>query len=53
MIADVDGVVVVPREIEQQALASAWKKIHDENATREAIKQGMKATAAYKKYGVL
>lgn len=53
VIADVDGVVVVPREIEEQALARAWQKVHDENATRESIKQGMKATDAYKKYGVL
>jgi len=53
VIADLDGVVVVPRQIEQEALARAWQKVHDENATREAIKGGMKATAAYKKYGVL
>lgn len=51
--ADVDGVVVVPRKVEKETIARAWKKVHDENITRDAIKGGMKAVAAYKKYGVL
>jgi len=53
VIADVDGVVVVPREIEQEAVRAAWNKVHAENVTRDAIQAGMKATDAYRKYGVL
>jgi len=53
VFADQDGVVVVPREIEKEAIARAWAKVHAENITRDAIKDGMKAVAAYKKYGVL
>ena len=53
VIADEDGVVVVPQEIEAAAVAAAWQKVHDENVTRDAIKEGMKATEAYRKYGVL
>lgn len=53
VFADQDGVVVVPREVEEEAITRAWKKVHAENITRDAIKAGMKATAAYKKYGVL
>lgn len=53
VIADLDGVVVVPRAVETQVIAKAWKKVHDENVTRDAIRGGMKAVAAYKKYGVL
>jgi regulator of RNase E activity RraA len=53
IIADVDGVVVVPQKIETEAIARAWKKVHAENVTRDAIKAGMKAVDAYKKYGVL
>ena len=41
------------REIEKQALQRAWEKVHAENITRDAIKDGMKAVAAYKKFGVL
>jgi 4-hydroxy-4-methyl-2-oxoglutarate aldolase len=53
VFADIDGIVVVPRDVEQEALTRAWNKVHEENITREAIKQGMKATDAYKKYGTL
>lgn len=53
VIADIDGVVVVPQAIETEAIARAWKKVHAENVTRDAIKAGMKAVEAYKKYGVL
>jgi regulator of RNase E activity RraA len=53
VFADVDGVVVVPQEIEHQAIDRAWNKVHDENITRDAIRAGMKAADAYKKYGVL
>lgn len=53
VFADEDGVVVVPQKIEQEAIQRAWRKVHDENITRDAIKAGMKATEAYAKYGVL
>ena len=53
VFADDDGVVVVPKEVEREAIQRAWRKVHDENVTREAIKAGMKATEAYAKYGVL
>ena len=53
VFADVDGVVAVPREVEKETIAAAWKKVHDENITRDAIINGMKATEAYKKYGIL
>jgi regulator of RNase E activity RraA len=53
VIADLDGVVVIPREVENDALRRAWEKVHAENVTRDAIRGGMKAVAAYEKYGVL
>ena len=53
VFADLDGVVVVPRAIEEKAIRAAWDKVHAENVTRDAIKKGMKAVAAYEKYGVL
>lgn len=53
VFADEDGVVVVPREVEEETLRRAWTKVHAENAVRDAIRQGMKATAAFQKYGVL
>ena len=53
VIADADGVVVVPREVEEEAIAKAWKKVHDENRVRDEIAKGMKASTAWEKYGVL
>ena len=53
VIADVDGVVVVPQEVEQEVIALAWQKIHDENVFRDSIKNGMSATEAFKKFGIL
>jgi regulator of RNase E activity RraA len=53
VFADVDGVVVVPQKVEQEAVRRAWEKVHAENVTRDAIKGGMKAVAAYQKYGIL
>ncbi len=53
VIADVDGVVVVPAEIENEAISAAWQKVHAENITRDAIRDGMKATEAYETFGVL
>jgi 4-hydroxy-4-methyl-2-oxoglutarate aldolase len=53
VIADVDGIVVVPQAVEADAIRRAWDKVHAENITRDAIKTGMKAVAAYRKYGIL
>jgi regulator of RNase E activity RraA len=53
VFADVDGVVVVPANVEEEAIRRAWNKAHDENRTRAAIQQGMKVSEAYRRYGVL
>jgi 4-hydroxy-4-methyl-2-oxoglutarate aldolase len=53
VVADEDGIVVVPRAVEQDVLQRAWDKVHAENEVRNAILGGMKATAAYARYGVL
>ena len=53
VFADEDGVVVVPREVEAEAIRRAWDKVHAENAVRDSIRSGMKAVDAFAKYGVL
>lgn len=53
VMADADGVVVVPADVETQALQRAWNKVRGENVTRDAIRGGMKATEAYRKFGIL
>ena len=53
VIADRDGVVVVPRKVEDDVIRRAWNKVHEENKVREAIRNGMQAGEAWKQYGVL
>ncbi|MNY68094.1 hypothetical protein D3C86_2058020 [compost metagenome] len=52
-MADQDGIVVVPQQVEAQVLAAALEKVSAENVTRDAIRNGMKAVEAYQKFGVL
>lgn len=53
VFADEDGVVVVPRAVEREAIARAWEKVHAENQVRDAIRGGLKATEAFARYGIL
>lgn len=53
VIADEDGVVVVPRDVENEAIQRAWEKVHAENTVRDAIRAGAKAEEVFRKYGVL
>jgi regulator of RNase E activity RraA len=53
VFADSDGIVVVPQEAESEAIQRAWDKVHAENCTRDAIRAGMLATEAYRRFGVL
>jgi 4-hydroxy-4-methyl-2-oxoglutarate aldolase len=53
VLADMDGIVVIPQAIEEQVIQAAKAKVSAENRTRDAIKNGMKAMEAYQTFGVL
>jgi regulator of RNase E activity RraA len=53
VLADEDGIVVIPQAVEAEILQKSWEKVHAENQVRDDIKAGMKATEVFKKYGVL
>ena len=53
IIADMDGIVIVPQELEEKAISLALEKVAAENTVRDAIRNGLSATDAFKKYGVL
>ncbi|MBC8352534.1 MAG: RraA family protein [Planctomycetes bacterium] len=53
VFADIDGIVVVPHDVESEAIQRAWDKAHQENQVRDAIQAGMRATAAYQQFGIL
>lgn len=53
IVADHDGVVVIPREAEQIALRMALEKIQRESRTRQELQQGRRLREVYDRYGVL
>ena len=53
IFADQDGIVVVPQEIEAEAIKAAFAKVSGENRTRDDIRDGMSATEAYERFGIL
>jgi 4-hydroxy-4-methyl-2-oxoglutarate aldolase len=53
IFGDVDGVVVVPRKIEDQVLTRAFEKVSGENATRDELLGGAKLKDVFDRYGVL
>ncbi len=53
VFADFDGIVVVPNEIEEAALARAYEKVHKENLSRKELLEGKSLREVYAKYGVL
>lgn len=53
VVADEDGVVVVPRAVETRVVRRAWEKATAENQVRDALRSGMSAADAFAKFGVL
>jgi len=53
VVADEDGVVVVPSDLVEAALAHASAKRDDEGSFRRAVEDGMSPSDAYRKYRVL
>ena len=53
VIADGDGVVIVPRSVERAALLRAWQKVRAEDAARQELQTGAKAQEVYRRSGVL
>lgn len=53
MFGDRDGVLVIPRETENEAIALAFEKVATENKVRTAIQNGMSTVEAFEKFGVM
>jgi 4-hydroxy-4-methyl-2-oxoglutarate aldolase len=53
VFADVDGVVVIPRDIEDDVIARARHKVSGENQMREWLRQGRTLREAYDHFGIL
>ena len=53
IFADLDGVLVVPQELEVKVVSKALEKARAEKTVRHAIENGMSCTDAFHKFGVL
>ena len=51
VIADDDGVVVIPSGLSEEVISEAERLVSAEDAVRSAIRDGMAPDKAYKKYG--
>ncbi|WP_320127904.1 RraA family protein [uncultured Sphaerochaeta sp.] len=53
LFGDDDGVLVIPREIASEVLEKSLEKAAGEKVVRHAIENGMTATEAFAKFGIL
>jgi 4-hydroxy-4-methyl-2-oxoglutarate aldolase len=53
VVADVDGVVVVPQAVEAEVMTRALQKVRTENEMREWLRQGRTLREAYDHFGIL
>jgi regulator of RNase E activity RraA len=53
VFGDADGVVVIPRRIENDTLALAFKKIAGEGRTRAELRRGAKLKDVFARHGIL
>lgn len=53
LFGDRDGVLVIPREAEKEAIARAFEKAATENKVRLAIEAGMSTVEAFQRFGVM
>lgn len=53
VFGDIDGVLIIPRDIAEKVIEKALFKASTEKKMRRAIEEGMLVTAAFEKFGVL
>lgn len=53
VFGDVDGVLVVPREAEEEIFMGAIEKARGEKLVQQAIEEGMSASEAFRKFGIM
>jgi len=53
IFGDRDGVIVVPKELEEEAFTKAFEKAMDEKLVLKALQQGMSTVDVFKKFGIM
>ena len=53
VLADYDGIVVVPSRVEEEVLEAAFQKVAGEGEVRHALRSGMSTAQAFEQFGIL
>ncbi|MEY8097358.1 RraA family protein [Falsihalocynthiibacter sp. S25ZX9] len=53
IVADDEGVIIIPAQVEDEAIAAALEKVSTENEVAKAIRQGMSTSEAFETFGVM
>ncbi len=53
VLGDIDGVCIVPKEIEEEVFILAIEKARGEKMVQKKIEEGMSAKEAFEKYGIM
>lgn len=53
IVADYDGIVVIPKQVEREALELAKAKVGKESLSRQELREGKTLREVYDRYGVL
>lgn len=53
VFADLDGVLIIPKDLETEVITQALEKARGEKLVRKEIEKGMSSTDAFRKYGIL
>jgi regulator of RNase E activity RraA len=53
VFGDMDGVLIIPRQLEEEVITRALEKARAEKLVRKEIEGGLSCTAAFEKYGIL
>ena len=53
VFGDIDGIVVIPKDVEREVIERASEKVTGENRTRDELRQGDYLRDVYERYGVL
>ncbi|MGF6906047.1 RraA family protein [Fusobacterium sp. PH5-44] len=53
VFGDIDGVLIIPKELEKEVIEKALIKARGEKNVRKEIENGMSSTDAFSKYGIL
>lgn len=53
IVGDLDGLCIIPKEIEHEVIHLALEKVENENKVRKMLLEGMSTVMAFEKYGVM